>query len=221
VSITPGIATLDELKAYLNKTRSTDDIALQAMLDGVSTRVETYTGRRFRPDPPLADDGTDSLPDVTRTVPIPQRHLREWGWGGLSPWARPWTPLLRPRTLDIPDARVITGIAGNSAVTFQGFQGLGEPPYRRVELFEVSFVPQYPITSTPAITITGRFGWWPPPADLKDAVLFMAARRWKERDAEYGDVVQYAEGMTVSYFRQFPPTVQATLEQYIRKVRLT
>jgi hypothetical protein len=84
-------------------------------------------------------------------------------------------------------------------------------------VFGLTVPEQEPVTALPSIAVTGRFGWWPAPDDIRDAVLVMAARRWKERDAGYGDSVQLAEGITVAYYRQFPATVQATIESYVRR----
>lgn len=213
--VTPPIATLDELKAQLDVARTDDDVPMQAALDGVCQRVENYTGRRFRPDPPLTSENpdADTQPAVTRKVRLPRHHWRRWL--RYPDWEYP-----RTLKVDIPDAREIDSIVGTQ-VTFTGFEPLDDPPYRRVELYGVQYPFQSPVTQLPELTVTGRFGIYPAPADLKDAVLFMAARRWKERDAVYGDTVQFPDGgPVVSYFRQFPPAVQATLELYIRKVRL-
>lgn len=205
---TSAIATLAELKSYLDTTRNTDDVLLQGILDGVSGRVERYTGRLLHPDPPLAGGGLDTAPAVTKTVTLPRRLLRA------SPDFSPLRPVTR--TVDIPEARQLATVTG-AAATVSGFQALGAAPWERIQVFGLTVPWQDPVTALPAITLTGRFGWWPAPDDLKDAVLVMAARRWKERDAAYGDTLQLAEGITVSYFRQFPATVQATIESYVRQ----
>jgi hypothetical protein len=198
-----SIATLAELKSYLDTTRTSDDTLLQSILDGVSGRVERYTGRLFHPDPPLVS-GLDTAPAVTSPVYLPRRALK---WGVYCP---------RTRTVDIPEAREIDTVAA-AAATVSGFTPLGENPWERIQVFGVTVPWQNPVTALPAITVTGRFGLWPAPDDIKDAVLVMSARRWKERDAGYGDTVQFAEGVTVAYFRQFPATVQATIESYVRR----
>lgn len=197
------IATLAELKSYLDIQRSSDDVLLQSILDGVSGRVERYTGRLFHHAPALVS-GADTAPPITKTVYLPRRALQ---WGVVVP---------RTRTVDITEARVITAVSAGAA-TITGFQPLGDPPWARVQVFGLAVPWQDPVTALPSITVTGRFGWCPAPDDLKDAVLVMAARRWKEKDASYGDTVQFGENITVSYFRQFPATVQATIESYVRQ----
>lgn len=207
-----AIATLDELKSYVDVTRSGDDDLLQAILDGVSERVERYTGRVLHPIPALDGSGDDTGSPVTKTVTLPRRLMR-------------WTPArdpLRPRTriIEVPDVREIeTGGVTGVAAAITGYEPLGDgPPWDRIQVFGLTIPAQDPVTALPAIQITGRFGMWPAPADLKDAVLVMSARRWRERDASYGDSVQLAEGVTVSYFKQFPATVQATIQSYTRPV---
>lgn len=202
-----AIATLDELKRELDASRDIDDDLLQSILDGVSTRVETYTGRLFHPDPPLDNAGEDTAAPVTKSVRLPRRFLRWSEWGDDHP---------RTRMIDIPEAREIESVTG-AAVEITGFEPLNDPPWGRIQVFGLTVPPQPAITALPALTVIGKFGWWPPPADLKDAVLLMAARRSKERDAQYADTVQLAEGITVAFFRQFPATVQATIESYVRR----
>jgi len=199
------IAQVQDLKSYLNIDRGDRDDFLNRLLLAVSDRVERYTGHLFRPNPPLANDGTDTLPPATMTV-YPLRTA------GTS------FPDVHNLTVGIPDARSITQITLETAVV-NGWTAVGDPPYSAVQVYNLLyryFQPNYLQLSTlgPRMVVTGRFGWVPPPADITDAVLVMAARRYRERDASYGDTVQTADGGVISYYRQLPATVQATLEQY-------
>lgn len=203
------IASVEDLKRYLDKTLEGDDELLQDILDGVSERVETYTGRSFHPDPAFDPvTGDDTQPPIDTTVYLPPHRGR---YSFYMP---------RPLKLRVPDVREID-VVTPTAATITGFQPLGDPPWRWLQLFGLVYDIQEPFTQLPAVVITGRFGLAPAPADLKDAVLMMAARRWRERDAAYGDSVQMPEGGIVSYFRQFPPSVQSTLDSYAKKVTIT
>jgi len=206
------IATLDELKVNLGHTSSADDVMLEGILAGVETRVASYTGRSFEPSPQLAGDDTDTLPPVTETVLL---RTRPCDW-----WIPP-ASYNAPVTVDIPDARQVTGVLaqGEAISGWELVRQPGRPVFERIKLFDPNIdVRQF--TSIPSIQLTGRFGWWPAPADLKDAVLIMASRRFYERAARYGDSVMLQDGATVNYFRQFSPSVQATLDSYRRRVRL-
>lgn len=116
------------------------------------------------------------------------------------------------RRAHLPDARAITAVTVDGVAvpavtaTVDGYRLAGSPAYRlTVPLtHDAGFVLQ----------VTGRFGLSPAPADLKDAVLALAARRYRERDAAYGDTVTHDDGLQTSYFRQLPAAVKLVLESY-------
>lgn len=70
------------------------------------------------------------------------------------------------------------------------------------------------INAPSTMFVTGKFGITPAPGDLVDAVYMIVARRYKERDARYGDQVMLPEGQVVNYFRQFNAFVRATVDSY-------
>lgn len=200
-----ALASVAELKGYLDITKTGQDLLLQSLLDAVSARIESYTGRSFTQDPPPDSLGGDTLAPVTRDV-FPMRST-----GG-------WTPTAYNLLVQIPDARQITMVA-IEGTPITNWVAVGQPPFRTLnvpDLLYRYFQPNYlQLTQLgPKITITGRFGFVPPPADIKDAALMMVARRYRERDASYGDAVQTPDGGVVNYFRQFPASVQATLDAY-------
>src|SRR5688572_19257505 len=57
-----AMATVDELRKYLDKQSTDDDALLQSLLDSTSTMVERYTNRQFTMEP-----ASDSDPVVTKT----------------------------------------------------------------------------------------------------------------------------------------------------------
>lgn len=73
-----------------------------------------------------------------------------------------------------------------------------------------------------SIMITGRFGFGEFPAELKLAVLDLAARRWRERDAAFGDIVRLTqdEGGIVQYVKQLPASTRMVFDYYRDAVRV-
>lgn len=64
------------------------------------------------------------------------------------------------------------------------------------------------------LVITGIWGWDPVPDEVVDAVMTMAARKFRERAASYADTVSDPEGGLLAYYRQLPPSVQAVVDLY-------
>ena len=202
-----ALATLAELKSRLgNITKTTDDAFLQQLLDEHSAIVEMLTGRSFTPNPPLASDGTDTLPVVTLTIDAAYRG-----------------------TISIPDARVVTAISmdGNPLVAqdyrLVGDRAGGVPVYHDLILQPLAGITpgwaragwQTGWAVGRTLTITGRFGIWPVPPEIKGACLLMCARAYKEKDARYSDLVELPDGSAVHYYRsQLPPRVSMVLDNY-------
>jgi hypothetical protein len=64
------------------------------------------------------------------------------------------------------------------------------------------------------VVLTGRFGFTTVPADVKLAVLAMAARGFHDAQARLGDRVVDPDGGVTSYFRQLPIEAKAVLDSY-------
>lgn len=64
------------------------------------------------------------------------------------------------------------------------------------------------------VTIEGRFGFAEPPADVRLAVLAMAARAFHDAQARLGDRVADPDGGVTTYFRQLPVEAKGTLDSY-------
>jgi hypothetical protein len=64
------------------------------------------------------------------------------------------------------------------------------------------------------VALTGRFGFVAVPADVKLAVLAMAARGFHDAQARLGDRVVDPDGGITSYFRQLPVEAKAVLDSY-------
>jgi hypothetical protein len=191
-----GLATVTELRERLDvqQQSTASDEFLQLYLDSATKTAERYCKRKFEAEPDLTDDPQVA---VTKTISTLSRDV-----------------------LRIPDVRTVNSVvlAGVtlSPVDVYGFGGFalsGESPgepYTWITLRER----QRGHTSHQDLAITGFWGWNPAPADIKDAVLTLASRKYRERDAGYGDTVQLPEGGVIAYFSQLPSSVAMTLDSY-------
>lgn len=62
--------------------------------------------------------------------------------------------------------------------------------------------------------VTGRFGFVEIPADMKDAIYSIAARRMYERESGFVDAIRTNAFGDRTYFKQFPAGVQAAWLRY-------
>jgi len=202
------IATADELLARLAgpgapPPKNANVAILTDLLQEHQVIVEQYTGRRFSPNPPLDSANGDTAPDVAVTINVQRRKV-----------------------IPLPDARVVTSVALGGATL------LSTSSYRDYELLsndgvftDLVLYPDQPnrfplahYSGWNTITVTGRFGIWPVPADIKGALLLMCARAYKEQEARFGDVVNLGDGGSVAYYKTLPPRAKMTLDRYALQV---
>lgn len=216
-----SVATLAQLKGYLDIQKTANDTVLDGLLASVSLMVERYTGLRFEPNPPFDGAGNDTLAPVSTIVPVmytpaslvPAQATAPNSWG---PSLTPTIPSSLATTVAtrIPPARQISSVLWDTLPLLPGEYALvgdtrlSDPYVRWVQVVDRSL----PLAQN--LVVTGRFGVVPAPADIVDAVLAIAARRYRERDAAYGDAVQLGDGGVVSYFRQLPLSARAILDSY-------
>jgi hypothetical protein len=188
-----AIATLVELKRYLTYQGSANDDLLNAMLDAASETCERLCERQFEPDPSLVA-GEDTA------TPVVRRFSTRGG-----------------RRVAISDLRSATQVtlagtvlAAYTAASGTGYLLVGETPHTVIYLYGAG----HSQVTLDDLEITGRFGWNPIPADIRDAVLTLAARRFRERDASFADSVQDTELGTLSFSRQLPPAVASVFDSY-------
>ncbi len=196
----PRLATVDELKAYLNERSVESDDLLAGILGGAEAFAERYCRRRFSPDPPLDSNGDDTGTPVTKILSTRGRSV------------------IRVRDLR-SGTLTLGGLLLNSAFDYEfGYAMEGEPA---THLFLMPRISTY-FARAPSmfgafvndLTITGRWGWSPTPDDVKDGVLTIAARKFRERSANWGDTVTFPEGGAISYFRLMPASVKAAFDSY-------
>lgn len=207
-----AIATVDQLKEYLGVQKTASDAMLSRILNGTTTVVERLTGKRFAANP----SNPDAAPvAITVSVPSP-RPPRSFLFGPAA-FGTPLgpQPTNAELAITIPHAREIdtleldtTGTLASGQYMLEADSTLQDPYTRRVVILDPAMLPAQ------TLTITGRFGIVPAPEDLVDAVLAMCARRYKERDASWGDSVQLADGGLISYYRALPPAVRLVIDSY-------
>jgi hypothetical protein len=196
VSLWPGIEVEALAIDYLDFTQENlaraREAQLMRFLLAAQKTAERYTRRRFSPDPPLADDGSDTNPMVTKRFAVTS-----------------WDDSIR-----ITDCRVTPEplvLLDNVALVEGSF---GFEPDSEEEPATYVRLAERPLFSAQGgvLSVTGRFGWNPISDDLIDAVYTLAARRYRERQSNHADSVQLPEGLTLAYFRQLPASVQATFD---------
>lgn len=186
----PRLATKDELKDYLGSSVVGADTLLNLMIESSERFVERYTGRRFSPLP-----ASDSDPVVAKTIKLTDERA----------------------IVRVPDVREVASVtldgvtlAEESDYTLGDYEAAS--PASTIRLFERPALSR--IEPVALLVITGRFGFSPVPPDVKDAVLTIAARRYRDRDASWSDALQLSEGGILSYFAQLPSNTKMILQSY-------
>lgn len=200
------LATVEDVKTYLKMTRPEDDAFIGALLDGCSLRAIRYTGRNFFPDPDFqtaGDPSTDHAPPVAKSFTV-----------------------RTSRYINLPDLRVATSVTLGGAdlqagigYELWGSDDLGMEPYNTIKVLgPISPYAFGGIAPLNQLVVTGRWGFASVPEDMKDAVVLWVARRFKQRDANYSDVVQQGvETVAFTYFKNLPEDIMLTMEHYRRR----
>lgn len=206
------IVSLGDLKDSLGVKKPDRDADLMRIVRGVTVIIERLTAKRFSPTPELASDPAVTVTAAVGMAPVPRSLL--WGPASFG------TPLGSVRTaqewpITIPHASEIdalsldtTGALLAGQYVLETDSTLQDPYTRRVVILDPAALPAQ------TLTVTGRFGIVPAPDDLVDAALSMCARRYKERDASWGDSVQLPDGGLISYYRSLPPWVRLVIDSY-------
>lgn len=181
------IATIQELAPLvaIHDRAKMDEDVLNLFLDGAESFAERWTGRTFSPDPPLDDDGNDTLPDVAKSFS-----------------ARNKTRLIR-----VPDLRSASSVTLDGSVLVRDtsfyFDSYVEPA-----LF-LELATRFTGSGRGELVVTGRWGPLEVDPDIKMAVLTLAARGYARKDANFSDVLNTAAGAQMFWSANMPQEVAA------------
>lgn len=205
------IASVGELREYMEKSSDLSDMRLQMILDSAVAWMEARCARQFQAQPALDSEGKDTLPPVVKTFSTKMKtytrlpDLREVATGGfkINGFA------LSPRSQNALLGYILEGPP--EAIALPG----NLTPFNAVRIYAWSLaLAGYWTDGLRDLTIEGRWGFKTPPEDIKECVLALAARRAKEKDALWSDAVELPEGGGLSYFRQMPPFVAEVIQSY-------
>lgn len=178
------------------------DALMTLMLESAESFVSRYCGRLFHPEPALVSEtvgeGEEVLVDTAEPIEKTVRITAQ------------------DRVIRVPDVREVGSVTLDGATLYEGDYDFGnysdDSPSNQIELFRTA-TPMLTRVRAP-LTIKGRFGFKSVPADIRDAVMTIGARRYRERDANFSDAVQMADGSIQSYFRSLPSNIQLILRSY-------
>lgn len=164
-----------------------DEDLLNLFLDGAERFGERWTGRTFSPDPPLVS-GVDSGTPVTKTFS-----------------ARNRTRLIR-----VPDLREATAVTMDGSAFVQNTNFYLDAYVEPAQFLELAV----PFTGSGAgvLEITGRWGSLAVDADVKEAVLVLAARGYARKDANFSDVLNTAAGAQMFWSANMPNEVKEVFQ---------
>jgi hypothetical protein len=211
----PAPFTVQALKRRIDKQLSGDDALLAEILEAaISQAQEPFPigcGRSITPEPAFTSGGADTNPPVTK-------NLTMRGRGVLVPDARVITQVeVDKEAVTEYTTRIYNGtivrleLPPEHSASFYDWGGWGPPFSERSARFDEHRAPH-------TVAITGRFGIWPVLPDLLEAIYTLAARMYYEREAQYADIVQLAEGPGASigqtYYRTLPPRTRLAFTAY-------
>ena len=191
MAITNGYCTLNEIKAALRVTDSTDDTLLENAVEGASRRIDGYTGRFFYQQAATVTFYTQD----SYALPIPD--------------------LVSVTTLKTDDdgngTYETTWTANTDYVLNPTDTARLSRPYRRVV---ATGGKTFPLTTTPALALVqlnGTWGWPSVPDDVREACILLAARGFARYNAALG-VLGFAD-MAIQV-RSVDPDVRDMLNPY-------
>lgn len=160
---------------------------LQAAFDQAQAPPPFGCGRLLIPDPAPDDNDQDTAPVVTRDLPVSSTGA-----------------------ITVPDARHI------ASVTVDGTPITAYRSLIRDGVTVALDVTEFPDSTIPAqVQIAGRFGIWPLPENLRDAIYVLAARYYFEANAQFADQVALTpDGGGQAYYRQLPPRAKLVFSGY-------
>jgi len=187
-------ATLAEFKASVGITDSTDDTALQSVLDATDQLINNYC---------------DTKVGFGQTA----SQARYYTTGNLSfVLTDPIVSVSSLQTDDDGDGTYETTWASTDYILSPRNAALDSRPYT-----EVDTAPNepklFPLTYL-AVKITGVYGWPAVPSAVKQAALIQAGAVWSSRIAPFGVIGSQDLGGVMRMSRALHPEAQVLLEPY-------
>lgn len=187
----PQLVTKDELMRDLDlggdNPARIDPRVINRILDGAEGFVETYTHRRFSPEPVFAEDGTDTNDPVLKSFKV----------GRIG--SQSTRNSIRVR---IPDLREYETVSLDGNELTEGIEFVfdtfaGDEPFTHIKLvnWNAWVNPWTSLQAQSTLEITGRWGFSPTPSEIKSVVTYLAAREYRRRDAMYADAVDTGTGV--------------------------
>lgn len=165
-----------------------DTDTMQLFLDGAESFAERWVKRTFSPDPPLDDDEFDTLAPVKKSFPVRGRS----------------------RLIRVPDLREITSATLDGSTLTRDTNFYLDEYYEPALFFQL--VTRFTGSGPGKLEITGRWGPLVPDPDVKLAVLTLAARGYRRRDANFSDVLQTQTGAQMFWSTNMPEEVRKVFE---------
>jgi hypothetical protein len=185
-------ATVDELKAALDKASTTDDDVLQLWLDAASQFIDQFTRRTFA----VGSAGESRTFDI----------------GGGSLQELPDYTAITAVTLRLTTGETPVALAATDYFLWPTYRRPGWP-YQGLRLSPVGDYPTFP-TAIAGLAVTGTWGWPAVPDDLRGVCISMAARGWKAAQAGFNDVVGVTETGAPIFSKQLTSLDRLVLDRY-------
>jgi hypothetical protein len=214
------------LKRRVDKQLSGDDVLLEEYLQGALAQAQAPyplgCGRLLMPNPPLDGAGNDTAGPVTLGITASGRRI-------VLPDARTITKVeandVEPEAWEDGQEWTSEWVAADEDLTPQVITNY-QTTTRDGMVLQITMPRDHPLWSSRGerfsetrertfVAVTGKFGFVTPPADLVEAIYILAARAFYEREVQYADQVQVAEGAAVqAYYRQLPPRTKLAFTSY-------
>lgn len=189
-------ATLAEFKSSIGITDSTDDTALQSVLDSADQLINNYVDTKvgFGVTSSQTRYYTADRFDFVLTDPIVSVSQLATDINGDGTYSQVWTSndyILAPR---------------NAALDSRPYTEIDTSPFSNADYsFPVGYL---------EVKVTGVFGWPSVPAAVKQAALIQAGAIWASRSAAFGIIGSESLGGVMRMSAALHPEARALLEAY-------
>ena len=198
MSITNGYCTLTEFKAHMydanNSTVTTDDTAIEKVIEAVSRFFDNYCHRRFWKN--STAEARYFTAQSTRTVYVDD--------------------LVSVTSLETDDGTRTYGTTWTASDydMLPDNAALNDQPYTWIEI-SPSGNYYFPEDLRRGVKLTGVYGWNAVPGQIREACIIQSMRIWKRKDAPFG-VVGSAEMGQAVVIAKLDPDVEMMIAPFKR-----